>query len=111
MWGQCTERLKDKLKTGSNFVIVSAAKDVVVLDDMIHVQVHEIMDTRQKKAWTAINVKKSFINYHQDRSGLSDINFYQEFSGRVQGLKTAKVTIGHDEVWLTKSLESEVKRK
>ncbi len=46
MWGQCTERLKDKLETASNFVIALAAKDVMALDDMIHVQAHKTMDTR-----------------------------------------------------------------
>ncbi len=49
MWGQCTQRLQDKLDMGSNFILVSAAKDVMALDDMIWVQAHETMDTRRKK--------------------------------------------------------------
>ncbi len=34
------------------------------------------------------------LKYHQDWSNLSDIDFYCEFVGRIQGLKTAKVAIG-----------------
>ncbi len=97
MWGQCTERLRDKLETGPTYVIVLAAKDVVALDDMIRIQAHETMDTRRKKAWIAIDVKATVINFHQDGSGLNDIIFYREYAGRIQGLKTARVTIGQDE--------------
>ncbi len=97
MWVQCTKQLRDKLETRSNFSIVAAAKDVVVLDKMIQVQAHETMDTKRKKAWMAIDVKASVLNYHQDWSNLSDIDFYCEFVGRIQGLKTAKVAIGGNE--------------
>ncbi len=62
MWGQCTVRLRDKLETGSNFIIVSVAKEVIALDDMICVQVHETMDIRRKKAWTAFDVKATVLN-------------------------------------------------
>ncbi len=35
MWGQCSERLRDKLETASQYVIILAAKDVIELDEMI----------------------------------------------------------------------------
>jgi len=97
MWGQCTQRLCDKLETGSNFAIVSAAKDVIALDEMIWMRAHETMDTRRKKAWTAIEVKADVLNFLQERNNLNDIDFYRQFAGRIQGTKTAKVTIGRDE--------------
>ncbi len=67
MWGQCSERLRDKLETASRYVIVSAAKDVIELDKMIWVQAHKTMDTRRKKAWTAIDAKITLLNYHQEQ--------------------------------------------
>mmetsp|Transcript_2572 Transcript_2572/g.5540 ORF Transcript_2572/g.5540 Transcript_2572/m.5540 type:complete len:120 (+) Transcript_2572:486-845(+) len=97
MWGQCTQRLCDKLETGSNFAIVSAAKDVIALDEMIWMRAHETMDTRRKKAWTAIEVKADVLNFLQEWNNLNDIDFYRQFAGRIQGTKTAKVTIGRDE--------------
>lgn len=49
MWGQSTERLRDKLQTSSNFLVVLAAEDVVTLDEMIWVKTHKTMDTRRKR--------------------------------------------------------------
>ncbi len=93
MWGQCSEKLRDKLETASRYVVVSGAKDVIGLDEMVQVQAHKMMDTRRKKAWMAINAKATLLNYHQEQSKLSDIDYYREFAGRVQGLKTAKVKV------------------
>mmetsp|Transcript_27302 Transcript_27302/g.56123 ORF Transcript_27302/g.56123 Transcript_27302/m.56123 type:complete len:184 (+) Transcript_27302:1-552(+) len=55
------------------------------------------MDTSRKKEWTAIDTKAAVIGYHQERDNLNDIDFYREFAGRIQGLKTARVSIGRDE--------------
>ncbi len=57
-------KLRDKLETTPNFVVILTAKDVIQLDQMIQVQAHETIDTRQKKAWTAIKTKANLINYH-----------------------------------------------
>ena len=97
MWGQCSQRLRDKLETSSRFAIVSAVKDIFALDGMIRVQAHETMDTRRQKAWTALESKISVLTFHQEQSKLSDVEFSREFAGRVQGLKTAGVTIGKDD--------------
>lgn len=97
MWGQCTERLRDKLETGSNYAVVAAAKDVFALDGLVRMQAHETMDTRRKKAWTAIDVKAGVLNFLQEQSSLNDIDFYREFAGRIQGMKTARVSIGRDD--------------
>ncbi len=35
MWGQCTEKLRDKLETSSRYVVVLAAKDVFALDELV----------------------------------------------------------------------------
>mmetsp|Transcript_17391 Transcript_17391/g.36470 ORF Transcript_17391/g.36470 Transcript_17391/m.36470 type:complete len:95 (+) Transcript_17391:421-705(+) len=85
MWGQCSERLRDKLETNPRFTIVSATKDVIALNDMVCVHAHETMDTRRKRAWTAINMKATILNYHQEQCKLNDMDYYCE---RVQGLKT-----------------------
>ncbi len=55
---------------------MSAAKDVIELDGMIHVQAHETMDTRQKKAWTAIYTKVMLLNFHQEQTKLNDVEYY-----------------------------------
>ncbi len=55
----------------------------------------------------AINVKASVINYHQHKSGLNDINFYQEFAGRIHGLKTAKATNGRNERFVDEILREQ----
>ena len=97
MWGQCTQRLRDKLETNTRYAVVSAAKDVFALDAMIQAQAHETMDSRRKKAWTALESKLSVLNFHQEQVKLNDVEFYREFAGRIQGLKTGKVAIGKDD--------------
>ena len=97
MWGQCSQRLKDKLETNSRYAIVSASKDVIALDQMIRKQAHETMDSRRKKAWTALEAKLDLLNFRQEAEKLTDVEFYREFAGRVQGLKTAQVNIGRDD--------------
>jgi len=47
--------------------------------------------------WTAIDAKAAVIGYHQEQCNLNNIDFYREFAGRIQGLKTARVSIGRDE--------------
>ncbi len=96
MWGQCSEKLKDKLETAPNHVVVLAAKDVIQLDEMIWLQAHEMMDTREKKAWTAIKTKANLINHHQEQSKLNDMDYYCKFVGQAQALKNARVTVGQD---------------
>ncbi len=81
MWGQCSERLRDKLETSPRYVIVWAAKDIIELDEMIRVYAHETMDTRWKKAWTAIKAKATLLNYHQEQSKLNNMEFSREFAG------------------------------
>mmetsp|Transcript_19934 Transcript_19934/g.41685 ORF Transcript_19934/g.41685 Transcript_19934/m.41685 type:complete len:155 (-) Transcript_19934:233-697(-) len=107
MLGQCIEQLQDKLEIGSNLTAMLAAKDMMALDDMIWTQTHEMMDIRRKKAWTAIDVKAAVLNYHQEHHNLNDINFYWEFIGRIQGLKTAKVTIGCDKCIVDETLRQQ----
>ncbi len=89
MWGQCTERLHDKVEVGPRYAVISTAKDVFTMDDMIWVQAHKTMDTRCKKGWTAINVKATVINFNEKHQKLSESNYYCEFARRIQGLKTA----------------------
>ncbi len=108
MWGQCTQRLRDKLETGSNFTVILAAKDIMALDDMIWMQVHETLDTRRKKAWTAIDVKADVLNFLQEWNNLNDNDFYCEFARRIQGMKIAKVTIGRDECVVDEILREQV---
>ncbi len=52
MCGQFTEKLWDKLETNSKFTVISAAKNVIGLNEMIHIQAHETKDTRRKRSKT-----------------------------------------------------------
>ncbi len=101
------EWLRDKLETGSNVVVVLAAKGVMTLDDMIWIQAHETMDTRQKKVWTAIDIKGGVLNYHHDRNNLNSIDFLLEFAGSMQWLRMARVTIGQEECVIDKILREQ----
>ena len=76
--------------------MVSAAKDVIALDKIIRSHAHEALDTRRQKAWMALEAKAEVLNYFQEKVKLGDAEFYREFAGRIQGLKTANVTIGGD---------------
>lgn len=98
--------MQDKLETGSNFTAISVAKDVMALDDMIWVQAYETIYAR-RKAWMVIDVKLAVLNYHQEHFNLNDINIYWEFIGRIQGLKTTKMTIGHNKCFVDEILREQ----
>ncbi len=47
------------------------------------------------------------LNFLQERNNLSNIDFYQEFARRIQGLKTVKVAIGNDNCIIDKILRKQ----
>ncbi len=64
---------------------------------MVCFQAHHSMDTLHKKAGMEVDTKISALNNNQERMCLNDLAFYDVFLGQIQGLKTARVTVAHDD--------------